>query len=909
MTFVTDCKYNEELTKRLETTAKELFAPSFRESSVDPLLLAKNAKAMNDAITKYKKSRDDVIRSRALTRDTKTKFAEKYVPKEIASLFNETPMTGVNDLIKFVADERNNFLPTFVSDSDVIEAIGFIDPVQYPTFTNEYPSIDSRIETGPITSAEVSDMLATNNLSPYSFETFVTNSPKGAMSTLERFLANLGIGASMMGSFCSLVENVFALVNGQKDVFNNATGFSPDFERLVSSINPEVGQILSQVSDITVLLNKAKTDTGDVKQNMQNAFSLISSAFGLIMNFYDPETGTGGNVDVDWDLLKVKAAITPSAPRFLTIVESTQKPLGDINQDGVISSTDTELFQDYINSANNVPSEVVDYIDNTMFRYMADNLNSYADLVNFPGDTTSPSFQDTLVKLSAAVSLFGSPSSPGSGDFGMSSITQMISQVSTLGAAVQTLVGGGAPNDITRITSVLSQIAQVAEVAMQTMYTDLNATTAELESTTADALTEAENVAVEDPAKAAEISQNNQDALKENVSVALATVGENTKTLGPKLTRALNTVAKGASSLAAVGVLDSVKSQLESVVEQSSQQLQATLAAFSVESISNGFNANMSSSFSKMASLRANAQIAASEETTQQMREVVAGQVTTAADRFRERNKEEVDFIALRFCKLASEIERIYSSVTDPLKSMQGSFDSASSSLGASSSPITLAAMRAGATRFDTQTRMAAMESAGQVPATLARRYVDPGTGAITTVPPQGSIPQPSNGSLPVVPPNFFQFPSFEEAQRGALGVLYAPGSSSSLSGRAGFTPKSIGGGVHTETMARLYWLASRWGRTITVISAYRNDAANESAGGATGSQHLAGTAFDCDINSYDEQIAFANIAYQVGFRGIGSYLGGNTFIHIDTGSQRDWAQGGFEYYNLPGPAGAKSRG
>jgi len=135
--------------------------------------------------------------------------------------------------------------------------------------------------------------------------------------------------------------------------------------------------------------------------------------------------------------------------------------------------------------------------------------------------------------------------------------------------------------------------------------------------------------------------------------------------------------------------------------------------------------------------------------------------------------------------------------------------------------------------------------------------------------------------------------------------VLYSPGPDSKLSGPAGFIVKPYGG-VHPIAMRNLYALARSWGKTITVMSAYRNPQANDAAGGVKDSQHLAGTAFDCDINTYQEQVIFANLAYLAGFKGIGSYLGRNTFVHIDLGPQRDWAQGGFQYYSLSGPPGAK---
>lgn len=908
MAFINDCKYEENLVARFETATRELLTPNLGQETIDYMLLNRNTLLLNNAISEYANAKDETAKTKTLTRNVKDQFRDKYVPKEIVSLYTSTDIVSVTNLLDFVKHNQSYFQPFFSNDRQVITSLGNIDPSSFSTFANEFPTIYDRIESGPITAAEVSDMLATNGMSQNTFSSYAQSNPKNVLSILESFLSKLGIGARMMGSFCSLVENVFSLVNGQKDVFNNATGFSPDFQRIVSSINPNIGQVTAQISKVTTLLQKAKTDTGDIRQNMQNAFSLLSSAFGLAMNFFNSDTGQGGSIEVEWDLAKVKTAITGAGSRFLVIIESTGNPLGDVNQDGIVDSSDADLFQEYIDET--AAEEVVNYIENVMLNYMNENLELYSDLVLYEGDSSEPGFQDALIGLSAAVSLFGSPSSPQTGDFGLSDITQMIAQVSGLASSVQSLLRIGTIIDTKRVTSRLDQIAQTADSAISKMHGDLNNITKEFKSVTAKTLKEAERVSVTTPTKTAEISTKNQEALKENISKALKTVGENVKTLGPKLTRSLNVIRKSVAGIAAVGVLDTVKTQLNSVVDTSVAQLKAMVGSFNPASIANGVNFNMKSSFEKMASLRADAQNAASEETTAQVKKILEGKLATATEKFRERKKEEVDFVALRFCKLAGEIERIYAGVTNPLKAMQSSFDSANASFGPASGEATLNAIRAGASRYDSAVRRQAMERAGTLPATVSKRYVDPATGLITTVPPQGSVPQGGFGPAPPLPDGF-QFPSYDEARRGARGVLYAPGPSSAKAGPAGFIPKSAGGGVDVDSLHRLYLLAQRWGRTITVVSAYRPPEVNNSIpGAAKNSYHKAGKAFDCDINTYEEQLQFANLAYLVGFRGIGSYLGGSTFVHIDTGETRSWRGGsGFRYYDLPGPAGAKNRG
>lgn len=72
------------------------------------------------------------------------------------------------------------------------------------------------------------------------------------------------------------------------------------------------------------------------------------------------------------------------------------------------------------------------------------------------------------------------------------------------------------------------------------------------------------------------------------------------------------------------------------------------------------------------------------------------------------------------------------------------------------------------------------------------------------------------------------------------------------------------------------------------VTSVYRDPDTNDAVGGAKGSQHLGGKAFDVDVShmSIEERQQFIRDARASGFTGIGVY---NNSIHIDTGGDRAW--------------------
>lgn len=82
--------------------------------------------------------------------------------------------------------------------------------------------------------------------------------------------------------------------------------------------------------------------------------------------------------------------------------------------------------------------------------------------------------------------------------------------------------------------------------------------------------------------------------------------------------------------------------------------------------------------------------------------------------------------------------------------------------------------------------------------------------------------------------------------------------------------------------------LTDAYGQPLTIVSGYRDPQQNEAAGGAKGSQHLHGNAYDIDTSgmSHEDRLALATQAYNSGFRGFGFY---DNNMHFDVGDQRAW--------------------
>lgn len=94
--------------------------------------------------------------------------------------------------------------------------------------------------------------------------------------------------------------------------------------------------------------------------------------------------------------------------------------------------------------------------------------------------------------------------------------------------------------------------------------------------------------------------------------------------------------------------------------------------------------------------------------------------------------------------------------------------------------------------------------------------------------------------------------------------------------------------GMTGTAQGALATLEQMTGQTFNVNSAYRDAGHNAAVGGAKGSQHIKGNAFDIDVRgkSKEERTALIRAARQAGFGGVGVYANA---LHFDVGPTRAW--------------------
>ena len=928
MTNLIDCKYEANLVFRLEQISSELNTVSPSDLSEDDIIILNfNTERLDKELRNFRRLQNELTRSKKITPTIKRKFKEQFVPKSISKEFTQAKIETAQDLTRYVLTNSDAFRGTSISSEDrILEVLRELDPNEFRTFGSEFPSIELRLRSGPISSSEIGGLIRENGFDPRLFASRLEQNRRSIFNLLERFLSKLGIGIGIMGSFCSLVENVYALAKGQRDISGNPAAFLQNFQNVLGLINPNAAAVVGSVQELIQLFQEAQSNTLDVANNIQSAIGLLASAFGIAMNFVNildkitGQTDQSGSIEVQWDLEDIRDAISANDSRFLVIVSETNKPLGDINQDGDVTGDDAIALQTYIDG---VPfTGVTNYVDNILIPFLNQNASTFSDFADFPtAKDPSSNIGDLIGSFSSVAGKFGAAA--GSGDFGLANIIQAISLAAGIISSIQSLISGSKPVNIQGLFQQLDQVIELAGNAREGLFKDFNEFSDDYKDETEKALEEAEDNAVDNPEKTAEINEKNQEALEENYTEALEKTAEASKNLGGRVTEVVERIRNGIRQLAAVGVLDQTADQLLSVIDQSAGQLQSKIRMFSPQSLDNGFHFNMGSSYAKMAGQIATAQNAASDATTEAMKDSVKGMMAQSAEKFQTKSKEEVEFVALRFCKLAGEIERLYNEVTAPIEATIQEFQGIDRSLSEIGNETTLRAVRSGAIRYDTETRRLATERAGLIPANVARPHISAETGGTTSIPPGGTIPS----GLDTIPPAGFDgLPTYDDVIGKTWRGLFSfnPGPRSRASTVFNGRPLSDGwNALRPDVVASLVSLAEAWrasgGGSFNIASAFR-------AGGVTQAQiqrlratgrtiqgqsanslrvettsHSRGLAIDCGIVGRSNQIRFLNLAYRAGFRGLALY---SSFVHIDKESRRSWNTP--NYYGLPGTDGNK---
>jgi hypothetical protein len=928
---VNDCNSKEIIENFFEKSLNDFQnAPANRLTDI--ILLNSNTQLLNREIIRFRKIKLDVIKSKPLTATARIEFQTKYIPDSLKSEFRNRVFGTVGDLAKYV--ESKNELNSILSSSDAVaNVVSQLEPRSYLSLSTLYPLVEERlIAGGAITSAEVENLSRTYGLDQNRLSNNITDNIGGTLSLLQRLFSGMGLGLGLMGSLCSLMNNVFGVNTGAQDILGNASSFGGDLTNIISSISPQTEEMMSTIQSITGLVQQAQEAASDMQISMQEAFQLLANAMNITMSFFDQSTGTPGGVEIPWDFVKIKEAIElgitnvePEKTLFITtLIEN--RPLADFNDDGVVNSSDTTLLQQYIdNTLANIT--VLNYINGIMIPHMTRNISDYKDYTLYSSTASNSSESDiseVVNSLSQAANMFGTSLNPSGGDFGQSEIQNMLSSMSNIQSSISSLVSNLRNNVPVNIDSILSQINEVRDMgrgASDNIFSDMRTLLQQFRQSSEEALAVAEALSVTDPQRTRDIQEARQTAIGENVTRTLNLSARTTSDIVPVVGQRLTDLETLLRSSAATGIINSIEERLVDVVEQSASRLQTVTDTLSPESLDNGFNFNMQSSFARFAGLQSRARLATEQASVEHVQDVVRGQIADSTTGFRDLNRENVEFIALRFCNMAGEIERLYNSFTDPLQQMIEQASSTNQRLEGVGSEVSLGAIRAGAIRFPSSARPAAAQTAAIVTATVAAPYVAP-SGNRTTIPPAPQTPTDVGyGPVTFPPEDYSNLPRYQDVFNKIWRGLfrYSPGPRSEGSVIYNGLPPSAGwDALEREVLIKLVRLARQWvsngnppfsiasayraGITSRQLSLYRNTPRNQWKTGPNNglispsslriesTYHARRKAVDCAIGgNRQKQQQFFNLARSVGFKGVsspGTYTWG---VHVDIGPERTW--------------------
>lgn len=264
-----------------------------------------------------------------------------------------------------------------------------------------------------------------------------------------------------------------------------------------------------------------------------------------------------------------------------------------------------------------------------------------------------------------------------------------------------------------------------------------------------------------------------------------------------------------------------------------------------------------------------------SKENIEGIKKKIEGAISYAAGVFERMDLEEIQFLIMKFCELISQLQAIFFGRSQVLTDYMSAYSMARQTLSGAGNVATARAVRAGAIRYDPETRYAIQTRTSGLAA----------SGPVSSspnAPPGAQVPEGARGVPanvePISPEEMAQVPSYEEIMSGHPHLAFSSG----LGGMraAGWT------GAQTTEKVMLIRLAKVMGKKLYINSAYRSPSYNASVGGASKSIHMSGKAFDIALNHGLSAQEFINTARSIGFSGFGTY---NSFVHIDTGPARTW--------------------
>jgi len=250
-------------------------------------------------------------------------------------------------------------------------------------FSTLYPKLSERLSNNfSISPFETQRIIETNLIVPDIFGVYIVPSNASrVLSQVENYYTSGSVSGNSMGSFCSLVGNVFAAFNGNRDVFNDITGFADDFFDTIQKIQ----NFSLEGFAIAALLEKLKENVLSVVDK------LVAKVTAKLANFSSAFMVSVGSFRSSTSPIAEKITTTKSKIEdFLSddVIENLKKKI-----EGLISYT-ISLFED--------PSlEVIQFMILRFCEFIGE-MEGFFNNLTTPLDNIAKNFQNTYQQLQSS---------------------------------------------------------------------------------------------------------------------------------------------------------------------------------------------------------------------------------------------------------------------------------------------------------------------------------------------------------------------------------------------------------------------------------------------------------------------------------------------------------------------------
>tara|TARA_B110000967_G_scaffold98273_1_gene100929 strand:- start:5156 stop:6739 length:1584 start_codon:yes stop_codon:yes gene_type:complete len=315
-------------------------------------------------------------------------------------------------------------------------------------------------------------------------------------------------------------------------------------------------------------------------------------------------------------------------------------------------------------------------------------------------------------------------------------------------------------------------------------------------------------------------------------------------------------------------LLEAIKKKISEAIKKAIEKVKKAIENFSIENILGEIdNFVQKNIVAKVQKIKQDIEKFFSKENMKKIEEKIKKLIDYTVSQFENPSIEEIQFMIMRFCALATGIEGLIKGLKDPLSDFSNRYDEVFNTLANASNRITGEAIRGGALRGSDYYRKEQINKAR-----IAWEKM-------------GNTRPPSTKE-------YGELPKWEDLEAGSDSRLKVKGDwvTDMKPPHEGWDEIDIDVRV---LLMRLYEDAKAEGLVtgpITLLSGYRNPSWNKTIRGSRSSQHMNGYACDIQWDGFkkgrEELAPFVKLARANGFKGFGYY---DTFLHIDIGRSRSW--------------------